>query len=309
MKVVSDFHSVPDLFLRGTVATLGNFDGMHPGHLVLVEKIIQLSKQNSLPSIIVSYQPNPAIVLGKNSNFKNIFGESTKEEIIANLGIDYLVNIQFTPEFAQIRAIDFVKHILLDKLNARSIVIGYNHYFGHNREGDYKFLKKHSPRLNYEVHKVEQVFYKEEKISSSLIRNYILEGNIVHANFLLNRDFFIRGTVVNGFQRGRTIGFPTANIELREDTILPPLGVYAAYTIWNDKRYKVMINIGKNPTFKNRDISIEGHILNFNEDIYGKEIDFYFVDKIREERSFSTIQALQCQLQMDKDFVQNSNYS
>ncbi|MCB1159933.1 MAG: bifunctional riboflavin kinase/FMN adenylyltransferase, partial [Leptospiraceae bacterium] len=205
MKTIHNIQDESELPLNGSVITLGNFDGIHPGHVALLNRITDISIEKKIPSLVITYHPNPARVLGKKQNFKDIFSFDIKRNLLNNCGIDYFYPIPFTPEFAGMNAYDFLRDVLVKKLKARHIVIGFNHCFGKGREGNFSFLKKHSREFNYDVEEIEEVKFDGEVISSSLIRKNIQEGNIKKANKMLDRIFYLRGTVGRGFQRGKKI--------------------------------------------------------------------------------------------------------
>ncbi len=298
---ILDFNTLKKPFPEGTVLTLGNFDGVHRGHLELISRLLATKNKIHLPSVLVTYFPNPAIVLGKNKGHKSIYSESKKKEILDEFGIDFLLTIPFTEEFSNIHAYDFIHDILVARLNAKHIIIGYNHFFGKGREGDFSFLQKYSSEFGYVVEQISPVYVGQEKVSSSLIRSLIHSGNMEQVHSYLSRPFSLQGIVVKGFQRGRTISFPTANIELPINSICPGIGVYAGYTIVSGKKFISMVNIGKRPTFDGESISIESHLLDFQGDIYGQLIEQFFLFKIREEQKFDSIEQLIERLQIDKE--------
>lgn len=288
------------LFPKGSVLTLGNFDGLHRGHLALIQKVNEIKEQFQLPSILVTYHPNPAIIIGKNQNLKNIYSEEQKKDIVSKYGIDFYLSIPFTYEFSLLSAFDFVHDILIQKLNARYIIIGYNHYFGKDKEGDYEYLVKLSEKFGYEVEKIDPVYLGNEKISSSLIRFFLQNGEIEKANEMLGRNFSVVGEVVHGEARGRKIQFPTANLLLEENRIYPKRGVYIGLAKLENASYRSMINIGFKPTFNGRTLSVESHLLEFEGDLYGKRLELIFLKKIRDEKKFQNVDELVQQLNADK---------
>lgn len=301
MKTIKDLEHTSEIPENGSVVTLGNFDGVHLGHASLINRTIELSRIYKKPSVIVTYYPNPSKVIGKREDLKDILSPDIKRNIFNNFGIDYLLNIHFTVEFSKITAYDFLKQILLQKLKARYIIIGYDHYFGKGKEGNYDFLKRYSDEFHYEVEKMGQVYLGDIPISSTNIRKCIESGDVEQANRMLDRNFYLRGMVVKGFQRGKSIGFPTANLKIEsENNIVPGQGVYACLVVIDNQLYKGMVNIGKNPTFSNTQLSVEGHIFNFNGDLYGKMLEFHFIKKHREEKKFSSIGELVEQLRKDE---------
>jgi riboflavin kinase / FMN adenylyltransferase len=297
----------PLILQNGSVVTLGNFDGIHVGHLALINNLKSKSKEFNLPSVLVTYYPNPIVILGKYSNFSYIYSEDKKAQLLTELGIDYLLKIPFTLDFSNMNALDFLNKILIQKLNPKHITIGYNHYFGKNREGDFQFLIKHQSAFQYEVTKIDQILSStHEKISSSFIRSLIADGNIEKANKILTREFSINGIVSKGFQNGRKIGFPTINLKIGSNLIIPSKGVYATRTIVDGETFNSMTNIGNRPTFDNGELSIETNLFDFDKDIYGKTIELFFYKKIRDEIKFDGVDQLVQQLGKDK--VNTKNY-
>lgn len=260
-----------------------------------------MAKERNIPSVVVTYSPHPSVVLGKNPNFKYLTTEPEKEELIRSFNIDYLVVLDFTIELSRMSAEDFLEKIIIQKLNAKYIVIGYNHFFGQGRRGDFHLLQENANRYGYEVELRDAVTQGEQKISSSVIRNFLDIGDMKGASFILGRNYSLTGKVKEGAKRGRTIGFPTANLELPEERILPGIGVYACYTIVGAVKYKAMVNIGKNPTFDGEQMHVEVNILDFARDIYGETIEVQLVQKIRDEVKFSGIEALKKQLEADRE--------
>ena len=304
MKVLNSIEEIGNEVDNGSVITLGNFDGIHLGHLSLIKRVKEVSREKNLPSILVTYFPNPAIVLGKNKTLKPVYSDEIKKEIIETFSVDMLLTIPFTHDFSTMHAYEFTKNILVEKLKPHHIIIGFNHFFGKGRQGDFVFLQSHAEEFGFSVEKIDQVYAKEEPVSSSKIRACIQNGEVAKARELLTRPVIIRGKVVEGFKRGRQIGFPTANIQLAGESQIPPEGVYAVYIVLDGNKYKAMLNIGKNPTFGNQEQSIEAHIVDFNSDIYGKTLDCGFIERIRDEKKFNGIEELKKQLALDAIAVQ-----
>lgn len=283
------------------MVTLGNFDGIHLGHQALLERTKEISLEKGVPSCVVTYYPNPALVLGKDKDSGGITTQSDKETLIESYGIDWLIVVPFTLEFAQIEAEDFLKNVLIDGLGAKHILIGFNHCFGKGRRGDYELLKRYSSELGYELEKLDPVFLGNTKLSSSHVRSLLRSGKVEEVEECLGREFSVSGSVVEGHKRGRAIGFPTANVRPLPELILPGIGVYAGRTEIDGKTYPSMINIGNNPTFGDNVVSLESHIFDFSGDIYGKTVRILFTSKIREEIKFSGVDALVSQLKADEE--------
>ncbi len=300
MNIYSNLDEIGSSFESGSVVTLGNFDGVHIAHRKLLEKLLEQSKILHLPAILVTYFPNPSIVLGKNKDLKYIYTEEKKREILKSLGLKNLLVIPFTRELSEISAYTFIKDILHNKLNAKHIILGFNHFFGKNREGDIDFLANHTEEFSYTVSKIDPVYAEGQKISSSYTRSLILEGEVEKLKTLLVEPFSIKGTVMHGDNRGRTIGFPTANLSIDEDQMIPGNGVYAGFVKFENMKYKAMVNIGIRPTFNGSTKTIEVNILDYNGDLYDKILEFVFIKKIRNEMKFSNIDELKIQLEKDR---------
>ncbi|MCE9501483.1 MAG: bifunctional riboflavin kinase/FAD synthetase [Leptospira sp.] len=306
MIVIDSLKKTSGLFPKGSVVTLGNFDGIHVGHAALVKRILAISKEKVIPSVVITYYPNPAIILQKNRKLKSIISQDLKREIFAESGIDYLVILPFTEEFSRMSAEDFLRDILIESIRASSIVIGFNHRFGKDRRGDFEFLKTHTGEMKFSVEKLDPVFFGDEKISSSLVRESVLQGNMEKATGLLGRNFSLSGSVITGHKRGNTIGFPTANLSIPEELITPLPGVYQTVVTWKGKSFSSMSNIGSNPTFGNEAMSIETYILDFEENLYGEIIKVEFLRRLRDEIKFSSVDDLISQLKQDEKDVREN---
>ncbi|MCB1142997.1 MAG: bifunctional riboflavin kinase/FAD synthetase [Leptospiraceae bacterium] len=301
MKILNFSEISKSHFPEGSVVTLGNFDGIHIGHDALIQKLKEVSHDLSIPGILVTYYPNPGLVLGKSSGFQYIYSEDQKLDILESKGIEYLLKIPFTLEFAHMPALEFLNDILINKLNAHHIIIGFNHCFGRDREGDYNFLLKNKGISSYEVSKIDQILLeKNEKISSSYVRSLIQSGQIERANQILSRNFSIRSKVQTGFRKGRELGFPTINQEIHPFQILPADGVYLTKTKIDTTFYPSLTNIGNRPTFDGVKRSLETHILNFRADLYDREVEVYYLKRLRDEQKFASVSELVAQLQRDK---------
>ncbi|EKR92308.1 riboflavin biosynthesis protein RibF [Leptospira santarosai str. HAI134] len=266
---------------------------------------MQVSQKTGLASCVVTYDPNPAIVLGKKPEMKSLMTFADKEKWIRQKGIDFLVVLPFNKELAEMSAESFLEEILLKQLKAKDIIIGFNHCFGKERRGNYELLKEYSKKLKYSVEKVDPIFLKEIKLSSSYVRTLISEGNVKEAARCLNRFYSVPGTVVGGHKRGKKIGFPTANVLPNADILLPGIGVYAGFTTVAGIEYSSMINIGRNPTFGENAVTLESNIFDFQENIYDEEIKIAFTEKIRNEIKFSSVENLIAQLRQDEILVRN----
>lgn len=301
MKVINSiegFHSKIK-----TYVTIGTFDGVHIGHQKIVEKLVLEAKNNSKKSVLLTFFPHPRVVLQKNSSIKLINTIEEKITLLEKTGLDYVIVHPFSKEFSEISALQFVKNILVDKLNISKLVIGYDHHFGKNREGNIKQLAKHSHLYNFVVEEIQAQDINNVAVSSTKIRKALLEGQIEVANKYLGYYFSISGVVVKGKQLGSKIGFPTANISIKEDyKLIPKKGVYLVQSTINDKLAYGMMNIGNRPTVSGKKQTIEIHFFNFNKKLYNKKITINFILFIRKEQKFDSVEKLAEQLNKDKEF-------
>jgi len=287
-----------------TVITIGNFDGVHLGHQKLFDFVKRKAKQINGKSIVITFNPHPIKVLFKDHPLKLITTLEDKIKLIEKCGIDITICIPFTLEFAQIEAEDFVSKILLDKFNAKWIIVGYDYRFGKNRRGDREMLKKLADVYGFKVTVVRAYKKRGKILSSTAVRNALIEGNIKEANLFLGRAYHIDGEVIKGAGRGSSIlGYPTANI-LPKQEIIPKEGVYVVkVTIKEGLTFKGVANIGRNPTFGNTNLSYEVHILNFKEDLLGKIIRVHFIERLRDEKKFTSSEELKNTIAQDIEFA------
>lgn len=303
-------YSSDNINLSPCVATVGFFDGVHAGHRFLINELKKIAKAENLKSVVVTFAIHPRKVL--DSNFHPELLNTLSEKLIQleSTGIDICIVLDFSLEMAKLSALDFLKNVLLEKYNVRILLVGHDHRFGHNRKDGYIEYKKYGDSLGMQVIQATRFYTSEIKlISSSEIRLFLLEGDIVNANRILTYRYSFIGKVVNGFKNGQKIGFPTANLVPEDqEKLIPSGGVYAVLVHWNNNIYKGMMNIGIRPTLNNgNQISLEVHIINFIEDIYDQLIKIEFIQKIRNEKKFDSIDELIQQLQRDKQFVIDLN--
>jgi len=287
--------------LKNPVLTIGNFDGVHRGHQILFQRVKEWARKLDGESVVMTFHPHPLDVLfpGKGPVF--ITSHERKLELIAACGIDATIVIPFDAEFSKISARDFVKGLLVDRLGVKGLVVGYDYRFGYGREGNIEFLKKLGEECGFQVDVVSGIEMEGTVVSSTLIRQFIQEGDLREANSLLGRPYEITGMVVKGRQRGgRLLGFPTANINMGESgQASPKRGIYAVEVVVGGKEFGGAANLGYNPTFGDTELSLEVHIFDFGEDIYGKPITVRFVDRLRDERRFSGPEELAVQIRKD----------
>ncbi|MBX7059332.1 MAG: bifunctional riboflavin kinase/FAD synthetase [Leptospirales bacterium] len=278
--------------------TLGVFDGMHRGHQALVKR---LGRGSGMARVLVTYHPHPDLVLAKRpAAGAELFTYQEKLAIFQRFELDAVVFLPFTRDLARMTALRYLKEILLGRLRAKRIIIGYDQRFGRGRKGDYQLLKRFSRRYPFVVERVKAVRYRGQIVSTSRIRALLGEGNVEAAARLLGHPYFASGMVVRGQQRGRELGFPTANLDLPETKALPAHGVYACLAEWGGQRFRAMVNVGLKPTFADSRLSVEAHLLDFQGDLYGQDIRLHFHRRLREERRFESPQALASQLHMDR---------
>jgi riboflavin kinase/FMN adenylyltransferase len=292
------------------VATVGIFDGVHAGHRFLIEELKSLARERQLESVVITFAEHPRTVLSP--EFKPQILDTLTEKIahIESTGVDTCIVLNFTTEMAKLSASDFIVGILYQQFNVRTLLVGHDHRFGHNRADGFEEYKKYGNSTGMEVFQAARYTTDiDAEVNSSEVRKALNQGDIEKSNRLLSYPYSISGSVVEGFKVGRTIGFPTANIEPNHpNKLIPSIGVYDVRVLVNNRQYLGMLNIGNRPTLNNGEkISIEVHILNFNEDIYNQTITVSFLRKIRDQRKFNGIDELKAQLQKDKNYVIEMN--
>lgn len=285
-----------------SVTTTGTFDGVHLGHNVILNKLKQAAQNFGGETVLLTFFPHPRMVLQpENTDLRLLNTIDERIELLKKSGIDHLIIHPFSKEFSRLSSIEFVRDILVSKLNTHKLVIGYDHHFGRNREGSFIHLKEFGPLYGFEVEEIPAQDIEQINISSTKVRNSLNNGNIKAANQFLGYHYFIKGTVVEGEKIGREIGFPTANIKVKEwYKLIPANGVYAVNIILNEIKHNGMLNIGNRPTLNGNDITIEVNIFNFNANIYNNEIRIEFIDRIRDEQKFDKLDELKQQLEIDK---------
>jgi riboflavin kinase/FMN adenylyltransferase len=287
---------------RGCAITIGSFDGLHVGHFKIIDELLKAAKSVNGKSVLLTFEPHPRQVLSKDLDLKILTTLEEKKFILEKAGLDILIVQKFTREFSQMTSDEFIQKILVDDIGASHIVVGHDHKFGRDRLGDAEKLKELGRKYNFEVTSVDAENIDGIVISSTKIRNALFDGEIEKANLFLGRHYSFGGIVVKGAQRGRTLGFPTANIKLfNPRKAVPKRGVYAVQCRCRNQRLKGVMNIGVRPTFENRtELVIEVHMFNFNEDIYGEEMSVEFIKRIRDEKKFGSREELIHQIEKDK---------
>lgn len=301
------FHNIKDFKPnRNTVATLGTFDGVHLGHKKIIERLTQEAEKSNTESLVLTFFPHPRMVLQGNSVIQLLNTIQEKAELLESIGLQNLIIHPFDESFSQLSAEEFVKTILVDQFQIKKIIIGHDHRFGKNRSADINDLIAYGKIYDFEVEQISAEEIDEVSISSTKIRKALMSGDIQLANEYLGYNYFITGTVVKGRQLGRTIGFPTANLKIEEEYKLIPLnGVYIVKSYWNGKEIFGMMNIGTNPTVDGKEKTIETNFLDLEEDLYGKEMRIYFLQRIRSEEKFDSIDTLKAAIENDKIITQS----
>lgn len=298
------FHSINEFHSdKKTIVTLGTFDGVHIGHTEILKKLTQNTHDGEFESTVLTFFPHPRTVLQVKSDLKLLNTINEKISLLENIGIENLIIHPFDEKFADLSAEEFAKTILVDQLQVQKIIIGYDHRFGKNRTADINDLITFGTQYGFEVEQISAKEIDAISISSTKIRNALELGDIDLANQYLGYSYFLSGTVVKGKQLGRTIGFPTANIELDEDyKLVPKNGVYIVCAKIDDKLVNGMMNIGFNPTVEGKNKTIEVHLFDFNSDLYNHKIKISIIHPIRSEQKFESVAVLKQQLIKDKEF-------
>jgi riboflavin kinase/FMN adenylyltransferase len=282
---------------------VGTFDGIHYGHQEIIETIKGVAKKNEGESVVLTFSPHPRTVLfPEGNNLRLINSLDEKINRFEKAGIDHLIIYPFTKEFSRISALEYVRDFLVKEIKVSTLIIGYDHQFGRNREGDFEYLKELSELYNFEVQEISAQDINDINVSSTKIRKAIESGDISLANKYLGYYFPLKGKVVEGKKLGNTIGFPTANLIIEDELkIIPKIGAYAIYATIDNKQFKGMLNIGKNPTVANEsNIKIEVHLFDFNKNIYGEILKIKLVKRLRDEFKFNSVDELKQQLAKDK---------
>ncbi|NOX48907.1 MAG: bifunctional riboflavin kinase/FAD synthetase [Chlorobi bacterium] len=285
--------------------TVGTFDGLHLGHQKIIGRMKETAHEINGETVVVTFDPHPRLVLYADSkNLKFINTRERKFKLLEEFGIDHLIIIPFTKEFAKNTPEDFIRNFLTQKINMRKLVIGYDHHFGNQREGNFERLSELGEKYGFLVEEIPALYVNGTAVSSTKIRHALMDGEVKWANELLGYKYSITGIVVEGNRIGRTIGFPTANIEIEDKyKLIAAGGVYACEVERKGEMYSGMGNIGVRPTIGINGLVTEVHIFDFDEDIYGEEIRIIFIDRIRDEVKFEGLEALKSQLSKDRENV------
>lgn len=288
--------------VENTVVTIGNFDGIHKGHIKLIKEAVKEAKTKNYKSVVFTFENHPMRYFRADS-IKHIITNEEKVKIFENLGVDIVFMIPFDEYMTKISATDFVKTILHDKLKCKMVIVGHDFTFARNKEGNASLLESLGKNYNMKVKVIEPIKIKGRRVSSSYIRNLINDGNVSEIKDFLGRNYFLEGEVIHARKIGRTIGFPTANLKAEDKLIIPKNGIYAVKVYIKNKVYYGATNIGYNPTVNGKALSIETNIIDFDEEIYGEIIKVEFLDRIRDEKKFNSLDELKSQLRKDVNFV------
>ena len=306
MKVFKNFNEYSSQ--KPLALTLGMFDGVHLGHKSIIDELIKVGSENDLETAILTFWPHPRFVFNPDEDLKLLNTLEEKKSLIEKYGINNLFLKEFDEEFRNLTGEEFVRKILIEKLNVKYLIIGYDHSFGKNKSGNFELLQKLSKELGFEVEQMEAINIHENNISSTKIRNALLKGKIQEANEMLGYPYSVSGIVAHGKKLGRTIGYPTANIETESIKLLPKKGAYIVETIVKYQQYKGMLSIGTNPTVNGEKLTVEVYILDFNEDIYGEKITVKFRDFLHEEIKFEGLEKLIERLDEDKKLTEEFEF-
>lgn len=301
MQVHTQFPNLPQF--GKAVITIGTFDGVHLGHRKVIEQLKAEAKAIQGVSVVITFEPHPRLIIyPEDKSIRLLTTLQEKIDVLSELGIDHLVVVPFTKEFQQQSADQYIEHFLVKHFSPHTIIIGYDHQFGFDRKGDYQLLEKMAPIFGFQVKEISKQLLDEITVSSTAIRNTLLNGKLEQANSLLLRPYAITGTVIHGDQRGRTIGYPTANIAIHNSyKLIPKNGVYAILAVFQGQEYGGMLNIGNRPTVKNdAPVSIEAHLFDFNKSIYDEVITIKLISALRDEKKFDGIDALIAAIQQDE---------
>nr|BFF36238.1 bifunctional riboflavin kinase/FAD synthetase [Tenacibaculum mesophilum] len=302
LVILEVIHSLFDLNpSQKTIITIGTFDGVHIGHQKIIEKLVSEAKASNKKSVLLTFFPHPRMVLQKDVSIKLINTITEKAQHLEKLGLDYLIIHPFSKEFSRLTALDFVRDILVNQLNISKLIIGYDHHFGKNREGNIEQLTEYSHLYDFTVQEIPAQDIDDVSVSSTKIRKALANGHLKAANNYLGYNFSLTGKVVNGKQLGGKIGFPTANIDIPEDyKLIPKTGVYIIKSIIENTTIYGMMNIGNRPTVDGEHQTIEVHYFNFNQNLYCKELTIELLYYLRNEQKFDSVSCLISQLKKDK---------
>lgn len=288
--------------LENAVVTSGTFDGVHLGHQKILNRLNQVADLTNGQSVVITFYPHPRSVISPDNQIVKLISTlDEKIELLENNGVNHLLIIPFTREFSELSSEEFIQKILIETIGTKTLVIGYDHRFGKNREGGFDFLKANKEKYGFDIEEISRQDIENVVVSSSKIRKALHEGDVPSADHFLGRNYSVSGLIVKGKQLGRTIGFPTANIQVREIAkLIPSDGVYAVKVYYKDDIFGGMLNIGNRPTVDGTYQTIEVNIFDFDQEIYGENLKVEFLQKIRNEKKFNGLDELKAQIAKDK---------
>lgn len=286
---------------KPSIVTIGTFDGVHIGHQEIIKNLINSAQQQNGGSVILTFFPHPRMVLQKSSSIKLLNTLDEKIELLEKSGLENLIIQPFTKEFSRLTALEFSREVLVNCLQAKTLVIGYDHHFGRNREGSFEQLQEYGATYGFNVQEIPAQDIEDIAVSSTKIRNALKEGTIQKANKFLGYSYKLSGKVVEGKAIGRQYNYPTINIHIKEDyKLIPKSGVYVVDTSINNIHFYGIMNIGKRPTLNGRRKTIEVHLLDFDENLYGEHISVNLLKRLRDEQKFASIEHLFAQIKKDE---------
>lgn len=288
-----------------TVLSIGMFDGVHLGHRSIIQQMRDIANRKKLSPTLLTFHPHPRLFFNPDEHLKYLSLQEEKVEIFENLGIENIIFQTFNEDFSSMYGKEFISEVIAKKINAQHIVIGHDHLFGKNKSGNFSLLQALSSTYEYSVEQAQTAIYKGFNVSSTQVRKALLEGDIPSANAMLGTPYSLHGMVIHGKKIGRTIGFPTANIEISNEKLLPKAGAYVVKVYLDKNELLGMLSIGNNPTFNGEKTTIEVHILDFNSDIYGKNIKISFYDFLHTQIKFESVEGLIEILNEDKRRTQD----
>ncbi len=301
MKVHKDISLISGI--QKPILTVGTFDGVHIGHQSIIKRINELAEKLGGESVLLTFHPHPRMVLFPDDDtLKLINTVDEKLELLSRYGLKHVINIPFEKEFSRMSPVEYVRDILVNQIGIDTIVIGYDHHFGRNRQGNLKLLQELGPIYEFKVEEISAQDIDEITVSSTKVRKSILDGDIKSANEFLGYQFMLSGKVVKGNQIGSSIGYPTANISIEDKhKIIPKNGVYIVNVSFENQLFNGILNVGNKPTVSsNSEVTIEVHLLDTSIDLYGKNITLYFIDRIRDEQKFENLEDLKNQIKKDE---------
>lgn len=288
--------------LKNSVVTIGTFDGVHVGHQKIIQRLVKIAKQDNLQALVLTFFPHPRMVVQKDNNIKLINTIDEKANRLSCFGVDHLIIKEFTKEFSRLSALEYVRDVLVNKLHVKHLIVGYDHHFGRNRTSNIDDLREYGEFYGFKVTEISAQEINAVAVSSTKIRTALQNGDLPSANLFLGYNFCLTGKVKSGRGIGKTIGFPTANLDIQESyKLIPKKGVYVVSAIIGEELVHGIMNIGKNPTIStSTSCSVEVHFFNFHQDLYGLNIEVQLHMRLRDEVKFSSIALLKEQIEQDR---------